>query len=94
MLLLLAASTLGHAELEESDPADGETIATPYTLIATFSEPLVSDRSGIEIYELGDGAELARGRISEGDSTVIQVDLELSNGEYVAHWTRSLRTAA
>ena len=40
---------LAHAELEESDPADGATITTPYTLTATFSEEFDPDRSFIRV---------------------------------------------
>jgi methionine-rich copper-binding protein CopC len=88
IVLLSAAPVFAHAELEESDPADGATIQTPYTLTATFSEEIGTDRSWIEVVSVASGAEVARGGISEEDATVMTVDLPaLEPGEYVANWT-------
>jgi len=88
-LLLLLASVVpvtAHAELVESDPADGETIATPYTLTATFSEELL-DGSRIVVRDAA-GDEVARGEVDPDDRTVMVVDLpELPAGSYVAGWT-------
>lgn len=85
-LVLASVPVYAHAELEESDPPDGETITTPYTLTATFSEPL-EDRSRVQIFELGDSTELARGTVSANDPTVMTIDLDLTSGEYIARWT-------
>lgn len=88
LLLLSTVSALGHAELEESDPADGEMIETPYTLSATFSTDLDPEpaRSFIFIRN-SSGTEVARGGVTQDDPTVMTVDLPaLPPGEYRARW--------
>jgi methionine-rich copper-binding protein CopC len=86
-LLSTAPAALGHAELESTDPVDGGSISTPYTVSGTFTEPLVGN-SGV-IIRNGAGEEVARSSVSESDDpTVIEVELpELPAGDYVARWT-------
>ena len=48
LLLISSVPVFGHAELVETDPPNGGTIETPYTLSATFSEELL-ERSNIVI---------------------------------------------
>ena len=87
LLLLGAVPVYAHAELEESDPADGATITTPYTLTAIFSEEIGTDRSRIVVTDSA-GTEVARGGIGADDATVMTVELpELDPGEYTAGWT-------
>jgi methionine-rich copper-binding protein CopC len=82
-----ATATLGHAELESTDPADGASITTPYTITGTFTEPLVGN-SGVVIRNSA-GEEVARSSVSASDdATVLEVALpELPAGDYVARWT-------
>ena len=90
-LLLLMFSVMpasAHAELEESDPADGETIETPYTLTATFSEEFDPNpqRSFILVRDSA-GDEVARGGVSAEDPQMMTVELPaLDPGEYTVRW--------
>jgi methionine-rich copper-binding protein CopC len=87
LMLLTAVPAFAHAELEESDPADGETITTPYTLTTTFNEEIGTERSRIVVTNSA-GEEVARGGISADDSAVMTVDLPaLEPGAYLASWT-------
>ncbi len=88
---LLALSATGiaaaHAELVESDPADGESVATPATLTALFSEPLSDEGSSIRVSNAA-GAEVASGGVDPTDDLRMLADLPaLPDGEYVARWT-------
>jgi methionine-rich copper-binding protein CopC len=88
LLLLSAGLALAHAELEESDPADGATITTPYTLTATFSEEFDPNprRSFIRIVD-SSGTRVAEGGVSSDDATMMVVELpELAPGLYEARW--------
>ena len=86
LVLLTAVPALAHAELEESDPADGSTITTPYELTATFSEEFDPDRSFIRVRGPS-GDIVAEGGQDPDDPTMMTVDLpELPPGEYTAGW--------
>lgn len=86
LLVISIVPVLAHAELDESDPPEGGTIETPYTLTATFSEELL-DGSSIVVDDTA-GDEVARGEPDPDDATVMVVELaELPPGEYVARWT-------
>lgn len=86
VLLVSIVPVLAHAELVESDPADGETVETPYTLRTTYTEELI-DGSGIIVDEAA-GDEVARGQVDPDDRTRMVVELPaLDPGEYVARWT-------
>jgi copper resistance protein C len=85
MALAVPAVSLAHAELVESDPADGTTITTPYTFRAEYSEDL-GGNSRIIVHDAS-GNEVARGGISDDDPRVMTVELEaLPAGDYVALW--------
>jgi copper resistance protein C len=87
LMFLVAGTAFAHASLVESDPADGATIQTPYTLSATYDEELTPNGSGI-IVKNAAGDEVATGTVSEDDDKVMTVDLpSLPPGEYVARWT-------
>ena len=88
LVLVWTSVALGHAELEESDPADGATITTPYTLRATFDEEIDPDpaRSSITITNAA-GQEVARGGVSADDPTTMTAELpELPPGTYTARF--------
>jgi methionine-rich copper-binding protein CopC len=86
VLVLSAPATFGHASLEESDPPDGGTIATPYVLVARYDEELKSDGSSIVVRDSG-GNIVAQGGLSLDDAFTMTVELPaLTPGEFVAHW--------
>jgi methionine-rich copper-binding protein CopC len=88
LLVLPAATVLGHAVLVESDPADGDTIQTPYKLTATFAEEFDPNpqRSFITVVD-ATGAEVASGAVSEDDPTVMTADVPaLEPGVYTVRW--------
>jgi copper resistance protein C len=89
-LLVVSVSGLAaaHAELVESDPADGDTIETPATLTAVFSIELDPDpeRSFVIVRDAA-GTEVARGVVSEDDLTTISAELPaLPAGDYTVRW--------
>ncbi len=67
LLVISATSVLAQAELLESDPTDGETIETPYTLTATYSEELL-DGSNL-VVDNATEEEAARGEVDPDDRT-------------------------
>lgn len=88
LVLSVAGLAAAHAELVESDPADGETIETPATLTATFSIELDPrpERSFVVVRDAS-GTEVARGTVSEDDPTTISVELPaLPAGDYTVRW--------
>jgi len=88
LLLVTIPFVAAHAELEESDPADGATITTPHTLTATFSEEFSSDptKSFISV-EDSSGTEVATGGQDPDDTLKMTVDLpELEPGTYTVRW--------
>jgi copper resistance protein C len=88
VLLLSASGVAAHAELVSSDPADGATIETPYTLTATFSEEF-SDDAEVSFIRVQDaaGEVVASGGQSPDDPTMMSVDLPaLDPGEYTVRW--------
>jgi len=86
LALGLSGSALAHAELVESDPADGETIETPAKLTATFSEELVVDGSNVIVRNEA-GQEVARGAVGEETEAMVVELAALPAGDYVARWT-------
>jgi copper resistance protein C len=86
-LSMLAVTVFGHAELESSDPADGATIETPYTLTATFDEELTPTGSSILVQD-SSGAQVAAGTVSDADDKSMTADLpQLPAGQYTVLWT-------
>jgi methionine-rich copper-binding protein CopC len=88
LLLALTGTAVGHASLVESDPPDGGSIQTPYTLTARFDEELDPDpdRSWIRVRNEA-GEIVARGGLTADDETVMTVELPpLPPGEYQARW--------
>ena len=87
LALSLPAFVMAHAHLEESDPADGATITTPYTLSATFSEEIDPLASSLVVKDAS-GAEVASGSVDPDDHTTMTADLpQLRDGVYTASWT-------
>ena len=85
-LVALPVIVLGHAELVSSDPANGATITTPYTLTATFAEEFAPDRSSLSV-ENSAGAQVAAGT-ANADATGMTAQLPaLPDGVYTVRWT-------
>jgi copper resistance protein C len=86
LLVLGTLPVYAHSELEESDPADGATISTPYTLTATFSEEFDPERSFIRIID-SNGMRVAEGGMSSDEPLMMLVELPaLGSGSYTARW--------
>lgn len=85
-LLSTAAGTFAHATLESSDPAEGESIATPYVMVARYDQELAPAGSSIVVREAG-GTIVAQGGVAEDDLFTMIVELPLlAPGPYAAHW--------
>lgn len=83
----LPVIVLGHAALVTSDPANGATIQTPYTLVATFAEETDPARSTL-VVENGSGAQVATGTVNADDATKMTAQLPaLPDGVYTVRWT-------
>ena len=86
-LAALPVVALAHAELVTSDPADGATITTPYTLKATFDDELTADGSSI-VVEDASGTQVATGTVSDSDEFTLTAELPaLPTGTYTVRWT-------
>jgi methionine-rich copper-binding protein CopC len=86
-LFIGATAVLGHAELESSDPAEGATITTPYTLSATFSEELNAESSSLVVQD-STGKTVGTGAVSATDDKVMTAELPgLPAGGYQVAWT-------
>jgi methionine-rich copper-binding protein CopC len=87
LVTLVAAVAFGHASLQSSDPADGATITTPYTLTATFDDELTPVGSSI-VVQAANGTTVASGTVSTTDPKVQTVQLPvLPEGTYTVLWT-------
>ena len=87
MALIIVIPVVGHAELEESDPADGETITTPYTLTATFSEEFDPDPDASFIRVQNSAGEVVASGGHDDQANGMTVELPaLPPGEYTARW--------
>lgn len=79
-----------HAELEVSDPAPCEIVATAGAVTLRFSNELDPELSSVDVVN-GDGATVASGSVDLFDlehSTIIaQPDSPLDIGTYRVHWT-------
>jgi len=88
LLLLSVSSVAAHAELVSSDPSDGATIETPYTVTATFSEEFSADPE-ISFLRVQDAAgdTVASGGQSADDPLMMIVDVPaLDPGVYTVRW--------
>lgn len=89
-IAVVAATGLvvAHADLVESDPADGSTLTTtPYTLTATFLEEIDTEASTL-VVENSSGVEVATGTVDSDDNTMMTAELpQLPDGVYTVRWT-------
>ncbi|MEP7361186.1 MAG: copper resistance CopC family protein [Chloroflexota bacterium] len=86
-IAVLPVVVFGHADLVSSDPTDGATITTPYTLTATFAEDTDPAQSTL-IVENSAGAQVAAGTVNADDHTKMTAALPaLADGVYTVRWT-------
>ncbi len=85
-LLSLPATALAHAELSESDPADGAVVeGTPALISATFTDSL-ADGSRLRLRDSA-GSVVAEGRIDPDDDTRMTIEPPaLEPGVYEVRW--------
>lgn len=87
LVTVLASAVLGHAALQTSDPADGATIKTPYTLVATYDDELTPNGSSI-VVQNSSGTQVAAGTVDpENDKQMTAEIPHLPDGAYTALWT-------
>ena len=81
-----AAPAWAHAQLLESDPAEGGTIASPYVLVFRFDDELKAEGSSVVVRDAS-GTEVATGGLSQDDAFTQVVDMPaVAPGAYQAHW--------
>jgi len=86
LVTLLASVVLSHAPLQSSDPADGATITTPYTLTATFGEELTANGSSL-VVQNASGVQVASGTVDPTNNEQMTIDLpQLPDGQYTVLW--------
>lgn len=70
-LLIAASPAQAHAELESSDPADGQTLSAPPTAVSfTFGEELLDQGNAITLTVVDTDARLALGAVEVDGDTV------------------------
>jgi methionine-rich copper-binding protein CopC len=90
-LAALPGIVLSHATLVSSDPTNGATITTPYTLTATFAEDVDPTRSTLTV-ENSSGTIVASGTVNATDASETTAEMTaqlpaLPNGTYTVRWT-------
>jgi len=87
LVAAFGAVALAHAQLTSADPAQGDTIKTPYSLSATFDDALTPDGSSIVIVD-ANGTTVASGTVSTSDDHTMTAELPLlPDGGYEVKWT-------
>jgi copper resistance protein C len=83
--VLVAGGALAHAELVDSDPADGATVETPVTtIVLSFSQALDASKSSFRLFG-PDGANIGTGRATSPRDMTLG-GLALANGDYRIKW--------
>lgn len=85
VLALTAPATFAHAQLVESDPPDGGSIASPYVLVMRYDEELKPVESTVTVRD-GSGTVVAEGGIVDDNFTMIVELPAVPVGSYQAHW--------
>jgi copper transport protein len=88
LLLLGASPAAAHAELVETDPAEGAVVETaPETLTLTFNEPVRLTSQEIAVYDAGGDPVASTARANGVEVTVGLTDAAgLDDGTYVVSW--------
>lgn len=89
-LLLVGAPVAAHADLEGSEPAEGDTVAgAPAEVSGAFTEPLDPAASRLVLVDEA-GERLAEGGVDPDDASATTMRLEppaLAPGVYEVRWT-------
>lgn len=88
-LLLLCGPVLAHAELLESEPAAGETVAeSPEQVRLRFNEPVDAAFGPLKVYDSsGERVDEDDARKDPGDARVVETSLEeLTRGTYTVEY--------
>ncbi|MDQ3553501.1 MAG: copper resistance protein CopC [Chloroflexota bacterium] len=89
-LLLVGAPVAAHADLEGSEPAEGDTVAgAPAEVSGVFTEPLDPAASRLVLVDEA-GERLAEGGVDPDDASATTMRLEppaLAPGVYEVRWT-------
>ncbi len=89
-LLLVGAPVAAHADLEGSEPAEGDTVAgAPVEVSGAFTEPLDPAASRLVLVDEA-GERLAEGGVDPEDASATTMRLEppaLTPGVYEVRWT-------
>lgn len=84
-LFATVSGAFAHAKLEDSDPPENGTIATPYVLVARFDEELAPAESSVVVRDSG-GTVVAEGGVTDDTFTMVVELPAVPPGAYVAHW--------
>jgi methionine-rich copper-binding protein CopC len=88
-LLLLCGPVLAHAQLSESEPAAGETVAeSPEQVRLRFNEPVDAAFSPLKVYDSsGERVDEDDARKDPGDARAVEASLEeLTQGTYTVEY--------
>ncbi len=88
-LLLLCGPALAHAELIETNPADGDTLAeSPEQVQLRFTEPIEAAFDPVKVYDQqGNRVDEDDARVDPDDAKILVAGLEeLPNGSYTVEW--------
>ncbi len=88
-LLLLGGPALAHAELVETSPADGDTLAeVPGQVRLQFTEPIEAAFDPVKVYDQqGNRVDEDDARVDPDDAKVLAAGLEeLPDGSYNVEW--------
>ncbi len=88
-LLLLCGPALAHAELVETYPADGDTLAeSPDQVRLQFTEPIEAAFDPVKVYDQqGNRVDEDDARVDPDDAKVLVAGLEeLPDGSYTVEW--------
>ncbi len=88
MVLMLGGPASAHAELVETDPAEGSVVETaPETVTLTFNEPVRLTSQEIAVYD-AQGEPVAASAGSSGTEVTVQITdaSDLADGTYVVAW--------
>ncbi len=88
-LFLSCTPALAHARLEETYPANGDTLSgSPEQVQLLFNEPIEAEFDPIKVYDqAGDRVNEDNARVSPNNRKLLVIDLqELSEGSYTVDW--------
>lgn len=87
LTLASAAPATGHAMLLGTDPADGDVLSAPPTVVTlTFNEPVQADDDGVRLLDAA--GDVLPAPVRPVDDTVeVTVPTDLPEGSYIVDWS-------